>query len=74
MLISGPFYEFLTEEVQACCREVDTITVKGSIKPIKIFTVDVDFQEMEVQFDRLGDLPVKEKKSILDAEKKEIQR
>lgn len=41
LLVSGDFYEVMTDEVKTLCREIDTVTVKGSIKPVRLFTVDV---------------------------------
>ena len=41
LLVSGDFYEVMTSETQKMCREIDTVTVKGSIKPVRLFTVDV---------------------------------
>ncbi len=40
-LISGPFYNLLSNEVKNYCRLIDIITVKGSILPIKIYTIDM---------------------------------
>ncbi len=34
LLVSGPIYRMFTEEIQGECRELDTVTVKGSIKPV----------------------------------------
>lgn len=31
LLVSGAFYSVLTKEVQELCREIDRVTVKGSI-------------------------------------------
>ena len=34
LLVSGPFQKLCTDEIKAYLREVDTVTVKGSILPI----------------------------------------
>lgn len=52
ILISGALYEILTTDVKTLCREVDTVTVKGSVNPMRMFTVDLDFNKMEPKNDR----------------------
>jgi class 3 adenylate cyclase len=47
VLVSGPFYTLLSDDIRRYCREVDKVTVKGSILPIQLFTVDVDFNGLE---------------------------
>lgn len=41
LLISGNLHETLNPRIQNYCREIDIVTLKGSIKPIKLFTVDL---------------------------------
>ena len=38
LLMSGPFYERLSEKNKEACRPIDNVTVKGSIVPIKLYT------------------------------------
>jgi len=42
ILISGNVYEFLSTELKSMCREIDRVTVKGSINAIRLFTIDVN--------------------------------
>lgn len=42
ILISGDLYDLLSKELQEICRMIDIVTVKGSKKPIKLYTVDVN--------------------------------
>ena len=42
LLISGEMQSMLTNKIQDLCREIDCVTVKGSIFPVKLFTVDID--------------------------------
>ena len=42
LLISGSVYEFLSTELKNMCREIDRVTVKGSINAIRLFTIDVN--------------------------------
>ncbi len=42
ILISGQFYELLSEDLKKFCRFIDIVTVKGSIEPIRLYTIDVN--------------------------------
>lgn len=63
LLISGALFDILTRDVKSLCREVDTVTVKGSVQPMRLFTVDLDFTCMEKKDDRFQTMTIKEKKS-----------
>ncbi|KRX08496.1 Adenylyl cyclase class-3/4/guanylyl cyclase [Pseudocohnilembus persalinus] len=43
LLISGPLYQTLTEQLQKQLRHIDRVTVKGSIEPLDLYTVDVSY-------------------------------
>lgn len=47
LLVSGSLHDILSDEIKHVCREIDTVTVKGSIQPMRLFTVDMDFDDME---------------------------
>ena len=42
LLISGELVQLLSPGVKKICREIDIVTVKGSMQPMRMFTVDVD--------------------------------
>lgn len=42
-----------TDEIRLLCREIDTVTVKGSIVPVKFFTVDMDTDQLKEKKDTL---------------------
>ena len=69
ILVSGELVPILTRDVRKLMREVDTVTVKGSAKPIKLFTVDVQVDEITEVTDRFKKLEIKDKKRMLDREK-----
>ena len=69
ILVSGELVPVLTKDVKKLMREVDTVTVKGSAKPIKLFTVDVQTEEIAEVADRFKKLVIKDKKRMLDREK-----
>jgi len=46
ILISEDFASILSPDVKRKCRQIDCVTVKGSIKPMGLFTFDVDDQKI----------------------------
>lgn len=56
LLISGALHDIFSEPIKKLCREVDTVTVKGSIFPIRLFTVDINFESLEEKKDRFQGL------------------
>lgn len=42
ILISGDMFDSLSSELKEICRLIDVVTVKGSNKPIKLYTVDLN--------------------------------
>ena len=70
LLISGSLYDIFTEDIKLLCREIDTVTVKGSIQPMRLFTIDMNFDGMQSKVDRFSNKTIKEKKTLRDKEKK----
>lgn len=58
--------------MQEICREIDTVTVKGSIKPMRLYTISICQENLESVDDPLLFLPIKEKKSIRDKIRKDL--
>lgn len=46
ILMSGSLYDSLSEPVKSYCRHIDTVTVKGSEKPISLYTIDLDYSSL----------------------------
>ena len=42
ILLSGDFSELLSDYMKNYCRNIDIVTVKGSNKPIKLYTIDLN--------------------------------
>ena len=42
ILISGQLYDYLSEGVKKICRHIDTVEVKGSKVPIRLYTIDLN--------------------------------
>jgi hypothetical protein len=72
LLISGHLRDILSYPMQEICREIDTVTVKGSIKPMRLYTITIDYDNMDPVDDPLLNLPIKEKKSIRDKIRKDL--
>jgi class 3 adenylate cyclase len=72
ILVSGPFQQICSTPIKRFLREIDRVTVKGSTLPIQLFTVDVQYDNLEEVPDRYAQMLVKEKKSMRDEEKKKI--
>ena len=74
LLISGALHSIFSDEVKVLCREIDKVTVKGSIQPMKFYTVDLDFENMEPKQDRLALMTLKDKKGLKEKEKKKLHQ
>lgn len=72
LLLTGDMFECFTPEVKTYCREIDRVTVKGSIQPVRLYTVDINFEDMEEIPNRFEGMALKEKKRILDRESREL--
>jgi len=72
LLISGALHGVFSKEIKWVCREIDTVTVKGSVQPMKLFTVDMDVTKFNEIRDRMEGKTIKEKKAQRDEEKNEI--
>ena len=70
LLISGFIHDMFTDEIKLLCREIDTVTVKGSIVPVKFFTVDIDTEQLKEKKDSLHSFSHHDRKKIRDKEKK----
>jgi len=54
----------LSKKVQQICREIDTVTVKGSVKPVRLFTIDIDINDLTPVYDPFILKSLSEKKII----------
>lgn len=61
LLLSGAMYKLFSRETKAECRQIDCVTVKGSIEPIQIFTCDIDTTVLRPESQRAED-EIKDKK------------
>ena len=57
----------MSDEMQNCCREIDTVTVKGSIKPMQLYTIDINVDDLMPTQDPMFKKKIKDKKAIRDA-------
>lgn len=60
--------------MQSYCRNIDRVTVKGSDKPLKIYTVDMNYERITppmnkaLKYHNLSDMPDSEAKRSLNME------
>lgn len=48
ILISGELYDLCSSEIKNICRLVDRVAVKGSINPIKLYTIDTNIHNLPI--------------------------
>ena len=49
LLLSGSLYRHLTWEAKNQCRQVDWVTMAGFDEPIKLYTVDLDPSQIDLE-------------------------
>lgn len=65
ILISGQIFDLLSIDLKSICRLIDLVTVKGSVEPIRLYTIDLNLKTLK---------PSKKiKKDLTDKQKKEKQ-
>ena len=48
LLVSDKLYSLLSDVAKSYCRNVDRVTVKGSIQPMDLYTIDVDTSKLKL--------------------------
>lgn len=46
LLISEDLFQMITPELKSYCRQIDRVTVKGSAKPIRLYTIDLNLDNI----------------------------
>lgn len=46
LLISGHLRDICSHPMQQILREIDTVTVKGSIKPMRLYTITINTEDL----------------------------
>ena len=49
IIFSDSFYNLLSQKMKEQCRMIDRLTVKGSIMPIRIYTIDIHIRNLTHQ-------------------------
>jgi class 3 adenylate cyclase len=52
ILISEDLYQMSTPSMKKFCRNIDRVTVKGSEKPIKLYTIDLKLDNISPPMDK----------------------
>ena len=63
LLISGKLYDIMTTESAAHMRHIDTVTVKGSNEPMRLYTCDLEFTNLKIERVNNKNLTKQEKKA-----------
>jgi class 3 adenylate cyclase len=61
LLISGELFDYFTPECQAVCRQIDCVEV-GTPQPLRLYTVDVLPDHLELEQERAPMTPQQKKK------------
>ncbi len=56
-LISENLHDVLTPGMQNFCRNIDRVTVKGSNKPIRLYTIDMNLDNISPPADKVMKYP-----------------
>jgi class 3 adenylate cyclase len=67
LLLSGALFDLLSDDLKDICRLIDIVTVKGSIEPVRLYTVDLNLN-LTPQTDKPKNYSLKEKR------KKQIEK
>ncbi len=57
LLISESLHDLMTPGLQSYCRNIDRVTVKGSNKPLKFYTVDMNLDNITAPADKILKYP-----------------
>lgn len=52
ILISGELYDLCSSRIKKICRLIDIVAVKGSIKPIRLYTIDVNISNLPLDVEK----------------------
>ena len=72
LLVSGTVQRLFSDKIKLTLREIDRVTVKGSMRPIKLFTVPVTIDKLNGDTDRYQQMTSKHKKDERIFEKETV--
>lgn len=73
ILLSGDLYDSLSPELKDICRLIDVVTVKGSNKPIKLYTVDLNLDLTPSEKDQ-PNINLSENRKIYEEKKEQFYK
>ena len=71
-LISNSMHDILSDKFKSIFREIDRVTVKGSIKPIRLYTVKLFLDNLMPERDVLLRIDLKHKKDVRKEAKRRV--
>jgi class 3 adenylate cyclase len=71
ILISGETYDLFSDPVKKMCRLIDKVTVKGSLNPLRLYTVDVNlhFKPKVKEYNKMS---LSKRKNIYESKKEKL--
>lgn len=72
LLISGDLRDLCSIGVSQIMREIDTVTVKGSIRPVRIYTITINTENMKTDVEEMLNASIKKKKKKRDDARKKL--
>ena len=73
LLVSGPLYQLLSEDMKRRMRFVDCVNVKGSVIPLDLYTIDVNL-DLKPQEKKISIMSPKDKRKRYQDKKELFQR
>ena len=73
LLVSGPLYKLLSEDMKRRMRFVDCVNVKGSVIPLDLYTIDVNL-DLKPQEKKISIMSPKDKRKRYQDKKELFQR
>ena len=64
LLISGDLWDTRSRDFRKIFREVDTVTVKGSLLPVRLFSISVRQENLAPEVDNYALMAIKDKKDL----------
>ena len=72
ILLSGPLYDRCSDEIKEICRLIDVVTVKGSVEPMRLYTIDLNLNITPQKVKVSKNQSTKAKRSKHEENKKKI--
>jgi hypothetical protein len=72
IIVSEYLFNILSDDIKYLCRELDRVVIEGFTRPTRLYTIDIDSNNMIEKEDRMQTLSNKERKKLRDKKKKNL--